>query len=113
MHKLKLNIVEGFKKNKWYLSLGEGGGISKGQLSLSFFLFLMSHKSFLDTKVFSSIGVGGPLGAHQAPLWSLANIKCDVANFTYGTAVILHGPAIILRGMTSMHEILPIQHQFF
>ena len=42
-----------------------------------FFLFLMSKKSFLENKVFLSIGVGGSL-------WSLANIKCVAANITRG-----------------------------
>ena len=37
----------------------------------------MSKKSFLENKVFSSIGVGGSL-------WSLANIKCVAANITRG-----------------------------
>ena len=68
----------------------------------------MSLKLFLDTKVFSSIGVGGPLdpgGLLKPPLWSLANIKCVAAVILRGAAVILrdaavilHGPAIILRG---------------
>ena len=68
-----------------------------------FFLFLMSKKSFLENKVFSSIGVGGSLR-------SLANIKCVAANITRSAAIILHGLAIILRCMTSicssMHDIL-------
>ena len=40
-------------------------------------------------------GRGGPLGpwgTPQAPLWSLANIKCDVANITHGVAVIFFRP---------------------
>ena len=53
----------------------------------------MSSKSFLDTKVFSSIiGVGGvPWGPGvllKPPLWSLVNIKCVAANITRGAAVI-------------------------
>ena len=63
----------------------------------------MSKKSFQDTKVFSSIGVGGfPWGLLKPPLWSLVNIMCVAANITHGAAVILHGPAVILRGMTSI-----------
>ena len=81
----------------------------------------MSWKSFLETKVFSSIGVGGipwgPWGLLKPPLWSLANIKCDAVNITFGAAIILHGPTIILLGMTricsKVHDILHFQHHGF
>ena len=67
----------------------------------------MSSKSFLDTKVFSSIiGVGGgplgPWGAPQAPPLVLGKHNVCSANIMHGAAIILHGPAIILRGMTSI-----------
>merc|ERR1712175_34914 len=74
-----------------------------------------------DTKVFSSIGVGGgplgPGGLLKPPLWSLANIKCVAAIILCGVAVILRGLAVILCGMTSicsnLHDILHFQRQFF
>merc|ERR1712175_42365 len=74
-----------------------------------------------DTKVFSSIGVGGgplgPGGVLKPPLWSLANIKCVAAVILCGAAIILRGPTVILCGMTSicsnLHDILHFQHQFF
>ena len=80
----------------------------------------MSYKSFLDTKVFSSIGVGGggPLGPQAPPpLWSLANIKCVTADIMRGAANSLHGGSIILYSMDSIlsnvPEILHVQNQFF
>jgi len=42
----------------------------------------------------------------QAPLWSLANIKCDAANITRGAAIILHG---MIRICSNMHDILHLQ----
>ena len=60
-----------------------------------------------DTKVFSSIGVGGgplgPGGAPQAPLWSLVNIKCVAANIMCGVANILRGSAYILHGTLGIY----------
>ena len=62
-----------FQIPTFHFSLGKGskksdiyhlGGGQRGLIiTFYFFLFLMPKKSFLDTKVFSSIGVGGSLGA--------------------------------------------------
>ena len=83
----------------------------QGSIITFLFLFLMSYKLFLDTKVFLSIGLGGP---PQAPLWSLAKIKCVAADITHGAAKILYDVAIFLPGMASIlsdvPNILHVQH---
>ena len=59
----------------------------------------MSSKSFLDTKVFSCIGIGGSPGEHLKPhLWSLANTMCLAALFVCVMADIMQGVASILQG---------------
>ena len=46
----------------------------------------MSKKSFLDTKVFSSIGVGGARGVVADIMHGAADIKRSVANILCGVS---------------------------
>ena len=56
-------------------------------------------------------GWPGPRGTPQAPLWSLAKIKCVAADIRRGATNNLHDAAVILRGMVSiLKDVFDILH---